>query len=263
MPSKQSYAAELRTATQLARKAGALARKAYGSTLDVRFKHGNPRDLVTGADEAGNALITAALRKRYPDYNLLTEEEGLVDHGSAYTWLADPIDGTMNFVRGIPFFSTAIALLNHGEPVVGVVYEPLRDELYAATKGGGAFVNKKPLHVSSVSEIKRSLISQNLSYAPERREKWIIDTAKFLRAAASIRCLQSSNLELCNVARGSAEGFLEYYANPWDVLPAALLITEAGGRVEVLEKNLSPFERRSFIASNGKIHDAFKRLVNL
>ncbi|MCS7079925.1 MAG: inositol monophosphatase [Chloracidobacterium sp.] len=242
-------------AEQVAREAGAILRERFGAPLDVRRK--GRIDLVTEVDVLAENLIRSRIQRRFPDHAILAEESGLVERASAFRWIIDPLDGTTNYSHGYPFFSVAIALEQAGETVVGVVYDPLRDELFAAARGQGTTCNGHPVRVSAVPTLEQALLVTGFPYNVRSSPRKNLDHfSAFLEIAQAIRRDGSAALDLAYVAMGRFDGFWELNLAPWDMAAGSLLVTEAGGRVTAFDgQPFSPYVAE-IVASNGLLHDA-------
>jgi len=242
-----------REAALIARDAGEILRDRFGQPHDVRYK--GAIDLVTEADRAAEDLIAARLRSICPDHDLLCEEGSLgATPGATYRWVVDPLDGTTNFAHGLPTFAVSIALEDAGVPVVGVVYDPMRDELFVARKGGGATLNGEPIHVSSVGQLIASILVTGFSYDFARRAHQAEIWRDFLTRVQAIRQTGSAALNLCYIAAGRLDGYWERGISPWDVAAGAVMVMEAGGRVTDMAGGAFRSEDREILASNGSLH---------
>jgi myo-inositol-1(or 4)-monophosphatase len=222
----------LGVAEQIAREAGALLRD-RPPVLHAESKS-TPTDAVTEMDRAAEALIVDRLRSLRPDDRIVGEESGRhdgVDDDDTVTWLVDPVDGTVNYLYGIPQFAVSIAAQHHGEAVAGVVYDVMRDELYAATRGGGATRNGTPLRCSTQTDLALSLVATGFAYASDNRAAQARVLTTVLPAVRDIRRLGSAALDLCMVACGRVDAYFEAGMQPWDWAAGALIATEAGARV--------------------------------
>ena len=253
----QAYA---RHAAEIARDAGAVLRDRFGQPQGVRFK--GTIDLVTDADQAAEELIASRLRELYPAHDLLCEE-GSQGAGAdaSFRWVVDPLDGTTNFAHGVPTFAVSIALEAAGEPLVGVVYDPMRDELFVACRDGGATLNGQPLRVSKVDQLIASLLVTGFSYDFAYRLLQADVWRDFLTRVQAIRQTGSSALNLCYIAAGRLDGYWERGINPWDVAAGALLVTEAGGTVTDLRGGPYRSHDREIVASNGAIHERMLQVI--
>lgn len=253
-----SEAAAIRElAERLARQAGAIQRDRYETVLDVRTKSASI-DLVTEVDHACEALIVGTLGEERPGDAVLAEEGGGDDRADAtWRWVIDPLDGTMNYAHGYPRFCVSIGVQREGVPTVAVVYDPLLDELFAASRGEGATCNGRPIRVSDESDLSRALLATGFAYDVHRsREDNLDHFAKFVKRVRGLRRDGSAALDLCYVAAGRFDGFWELKLHPWDVAAGNLIVDEAGGRTSDLSGNPPTGDGRETLASNGHLHDA-------
>jgi myo-inositol-1(or 4)-monophosphatase len=243
----------------LARRAGALLREASFQPRNIAYK--GVLDLVTDTDRACEELIVSGLREAFPDHGILGEEGSNIiaaNTNSPYVWHVDPLDGTNNFAHGIPHFCTSIGLAGpDGLPVVGVIYDPSRDECFKGIRGHGATLNDRSLHVSTTTELHESALSTGFP-----KDRWTNpdnnteEYINFLLRAQSCSRLGSAALDLAYVAAGRLDGFWEMKINPWDVMAGLLFVTEAGGRVSNYRGGMEHvYTGREIIASNALIHD--------
>lgn len=246
----------LAEAETIAREAGAILRDRYGQEHQVRYK--GPVDLVTEADAASEALIAQRLRAAFPDHQLLAEEGAreTSDHSSSpYRWVVDPLDGTTNFAHSLPPFAVSIGLELERAPLVGVVYDPLRDELFAAARGQGATLNGRPIRASTTDQLLQSVLATGFSYDLGHREGQAAAWRAFLVRVQSMRQTGSAALNLCYVAAGRLDGYWERGIAPWDVAAGALIAMEAGGRVTDFDGGTFASDDREVAASNGPLHE--------
>lgn len=255
----------LATAIAAARAAGAVLREGYGTSF-VREEKGRPTDLVTEFDRRAETVLVEHILARHPDHSIVGEEGGARQPGSDFEWILDPLDGTTSFAHGIPFFSVCVALRHAGTVVAGVVYEPLRDELFSAERGGGAHLNGRPIHVSDTSELSRALLATGFPYgiADNPHRTLEVFTAVAPRARG-IRRLGSAGLDLAYLACGRFDGYWEHSLKPWDCAAGALLVTEAGGRVGTWGTSGSPEtwtpESLETLATNGRVHEELRSRI--
>jgi myo-inositol-1(or 4)-monophosphatase len=215
---------------KLAREAGAILRAGYSGDHQVSYK--GPIDLVTEVDHQSEAYLLGELKRDFPSHHIFTEESGIIEGNVEDIWYLDPLDGTVNYAHHVPIFSVSIAYASRGTLVLGAVYDPLRDEMFSAERGKGAYLNGKRLQPSSVTELRRSLLVTGFPY-----DTW--DTprdnfANFVRLAKltqGVRRLGSAALDLTYVAAGRLDGFWELSLRPWDVAAGGLICEEAGARV--------------------------------
>ena len=256
-------AAILELATRLAREAGAIQRERYETAFAIRTKS-DATDLVTDVDHACEALIVGSIQSERPGDAILAEEGGGSDSPDAtWRWLIDPLDGTTNYAHGYPRFCVSIGVEFENERSVGVVYDPLLDELYSAVRGGGATRNGKPICVSKESDLGAALVATGFAYDVRRSAKDNLDQfAKFVKTVRAIRRDGSAALDLCYVASGRLDGFWEPKLHPWDVAAGNLIVSEAGGRVTDLAGGPALRSGHETVASNGHLHEAILQLLH-
>ncbi len=249
-------------ALRLAREAGAIQRTRYETALQISSKS-RPIDLVTEVDRACEQLIVDTLRRERPGDDILAEEGGAYeDDGAAWRWIVDPLDGTVNFAHGYPCFCVSIGVEYAGLRTVGVVYDPLRDELFDAVRGGGAFRNGRLIHVSSATTVQRALLATGFAYDVHDSPVDNLDLlARAVKAAGGVRRDGSAAIDLCYVACGRFDGYWELKLRPWDIAAGILIVEEAGGRVSNLAGHAAPPDGRELLASNGVLHDDLLRLL--
>lgn len=252
----------LESAVEAARLAAVELRSAFGSALEIGIKsHG--RDLVTRVDRASEQIILDALGGRWPAIGLLAEESGLVRAASDALWIVDPLDGTSNFAHGYPIFSISIACVDRDGPLVGLVLDPLRDELFTASRGGGAFLKGARLQVSATESLEEALFSTGYPYFPpeQRRLAGEVFTEVMVVAAANRRG-GSAALDLAYIAAGRSEAHFELNLQPHDVAAGVLLVSEAGGRIEAMAPPGHTGWPPGFLVSNGRaLHERLGELV--
>lgn len=221
----------LREAVAAARLAGPGLLKYFRNLDAAQVTSKGPRDLVSIADRTSEAVILDYLQGCFPNHSFLAEESGGALQPSGFQWLIDPLDGTNNFVHGLPFFTISIALARDAQPVVGVIYDPIRDELFTAIRGGGAALNGQPIHVTPLASLSEAMLSTGFPL----RARAFLDA--YLRAygalflKAGLRRTGSAALDLAYVAAGRFDGYWDVMLMPWDYAAGALLVQEAGGKV--------------------------------
>ncbi len=241
-------------AIRVAQDAGRLLRDRLGTNIGITHK--GAINIVTDVDLASEQLIRDAITTHYPRHQILAEEGGLADSRSDYRWIIDPLDGTTNYAHGYPIFCVSIALEHQGEILLGVVYDPMRDELFAAEKGGGATLNHRPIQVSKTKDLSKSLLSTGFPYDIRTSQLTNLDHwANFAMHAQALRRDGAAALDLSYVACGRFDGFWEFNLSAWDVAAGALIVTEAGGRVSDIAGAAFSVYRPEIVASNGLIHD--------
>lgn len=239
---------------QAALKAGHMLLDNKDTHRDIYFK--GAVDIVTNFDARSQEMILEHLSALFPDHDYLAEEGLSEERGSPFRWIFDPIDGTTNFAHGFPVYCVSIALEFQREIVLGVIYDPMRDELFSSVRGEGAHLNGKRIHVSTIRELNRSLLATGFPYDVWKSRVNNIDHfIHFIRKAQAIRRCGSAAIDLCYVACGRFDGFWELKLNPWDVAAASLILTEAGGRISNFQG--APFDvfGKETMGSNGLIHD--------
>ena len=243
-------------AIETARAAGQLLIEKYGRINNITKK--GDYNLVTDADLASEALIIERIKSHYPRHMILAEESGdnvVVGGDLKWKWIIDPLDGTTNFAHSYPCFCVTIALEHNDELVIGVTYDPTRNELFAAEKGQGASLNFKPIHVSATSELSESLVVTGFPYDFKEKSEFARHLQSFLLAARGVRRDGSAAIDLAYVACGRFDGFWEEGLNPWDIAAGVLLISEAGGRISNYDGSSLSIYSPPICASNGHIHD--------
>ena len=252
----------LDVAVDAARQAGAFLKERMGQVRGIETKAGNVRDLVSEIDRASEQKIISIIKSRYPDHAILAEESGGGVHAVEYRWVIDPLDGTINYIHGVPVFCVTIALEHKGEIIAGVVYDPNLGELFTAEKGKGAFLNGKQLHVSHTRDLINSLLVTGFPYDIARNPDSAVEHfVHFLNEARGIRRLGSAALDLSYVAAGRFDGFWEVSLNPWDMAAGMLFVHEAGGKVTDFTGGPSSIYRKQILATNGVIHEAMLRVL--
>jgi myo-inositol-1(or 4)-monophosphatase len=251
----------LTTAIEAVVLAGDLQMAHFGQDFAVKKK--GTIDLVTEVDVAVERRFRALVAERFPDHQILAEEmggEAAVPAGPC--WVFDPIDGTTNFAHGLPIFCASLALEIDGVPEVAAIYDPNRKELFTAERGGGAFLNGRPLRVSSASELVDAMLVTGFPYDVHTRVEEIVGLfGAFVGQARAVRRLGSAAIDLCYVAAGRLDGFWETDLRPWDIAGGALIVSEAGGRVTNTDGD--PFTSRGghVLATNGHLHDAMLSVI--
>jgi myo-inositol-1(or 4)-monophosphatase len=254
---------ELRAlAEEIARAAGAIQRARYETQFEVRAKSA-PIDLVTEVDHACEALCVERIRTARPGDAILAEEGGGEDHpGAAWRWVIDPLDGTMNFAHGYPRFCISLGVQRAGRSEIGVVYDPLLDELFAATRGEGATCNGRMIRVSQVALLGSALLATGFAYDVHQSEDDnLAHFARFVKRAQGLRRDGSAALDLCYVAAGRLDGFWELKLHAWDVAAGNLIVEEAGGRTSDFAGRSASGDGRETLASNGRLHEQMLELL--
>jgi myo-inositol-1(or 4)-monophosphatase len=222
----------------------------------VRVEYKGDADLVTIADRNSEILIRERIKKNWPTHDVLGEEQGLVDTGSDYRWYVDPLDGTTNFAHGFPIFCVSMALEHRGKRIAGVVYDPTRDELFAAEQGSGAYMNQQRIQVSKTSTLAECLVATGFPSHKRHKNPNIYFYHQITLRTHGVRRAGSAALDLCCVASGRFDGFWEFNLNPWDTAAGVLIVEEAGGKVTDFRGGPFQLNSRETLASNGQVHGA-------
>jgi myo-inositol-1(or 4)-monophosphatase len=252
----------LNFAVQTARDAGAVLVDRLGRALQVSSK--GDIDLVTEADLASEKLIIERIKSHYPRHAILAEESGateIVGGTSDWKWIIDPLDGTTNYAHGYPCFCVSIGLERAGSIEIAVIYDPMRDEVFAAERGQGATLNGRPMRVSAVEDLNSAMLCTGFPYNVRERPNFERDFANFTMEAQAVRRDGSAAIDLAYVACGRFDGFWEDGLNAWDVAAGLLLIEEAGGLVTDFAGGKLNIYTPKVLASNGLIHDAMRRVL--
>ena len=236
-----------------AREAGALLMRYFAERVTIEYK--GDVDLVTEADRNSEKLIAERLRGRFPDYDIVGEEGTRSETGAEYRWYVDPLDGTTNFAHGYPVFCVSIALVRGEQLEAGVLYDPTRDEMFAAERGQGATLNGKPIHVSTTKTLAESILGTGFPSHKRHKNPNIHFYHQLTLRSHGVRRAGSAALDLANVACGRYDGFWEFNLNPWDTAAGVLIVQEAGGRVTRFDNAPFRLDSREVLASNGLIHE--------
>ena len=240
----------------IARKAGKIVKEGYYSSKKV--SHKGVVDLVTEYDVRTEAYLIAELKKYFPGYTLVGEESHQGGFHYEKAIYIDPIDGTTNFVHGIPHLAISLGVWESGKPTMAVVYNPMLEEMFWALKGDGAYCNDQRLRVSDQPHLQNALIATGFPYAKVNagvEYRWVIDCmTNLLPHIQDIRRLGAAAIDLCYLAQGKVEAFYEIGLKPWDVAAGILMVLEAGGSVSNVHGETFDFDDKSIVASNGKVH---------
>ncbi len=258
----------LEIVTAIARGAGEIIRRHFAAPIPIAARKSTRSDVVTAADTEAEAFIVRELTARFPAHHIVGEEgggQGAPAATAAHHWFVDPIDGTVNFAAKLPHFCTSIALATADRrPLLGVVYDPTRDEVFSAVRGGGAFLNGQPVRVTGIAELSDAVVSTGFPYDkhtnPDNNAR---EWTEFLKHIRGERRLGSAALDLAYIAAGRLDGYWEKDLKPYDAMAGVLLVAEAGGRVTDYAGAPDPqrADRGRYVASNGLIHDAMLRVL--
>jgi len=243
----------LTVACDAARRAGNILRENIGGIREISYK--GDINLVTEMDMRSERAVVETILASFPGHGIIAEEETSIRNESGYRWIIDPLDGTTNYAHGYPCFSVSIALEHEGDVIAGVVYDPMRDELFAARKGKGASLNGRQIRVTAVDTLIKSLLATGFPYDRKVSEKNNMDYFhELLMASQEVRRDGSAALDLCYVASGRFDGFWELKLKPWDVAAGSLIVTEAGGMVSDFSGRRFSLHDEEILATNGRIH---------
>jgi myo-inositol-1(or 4)-monophosphatase len=249
---------------QTARDAGAILVDRLGR---AQVSNKGDIDLVTEADLASEKLIIERIKSHYPRHAILAEESGdtagslLADGTSEWKWIIDPLDGTTNYAHGYPCFCVSIALERAGKIELGVIYDPMRDEMFAAERGQGATLNTRRMRVSDVEDLNRAMLCTGFPYNVRERPNFVRDFEKFTMEAQAVRRDGSAAIDLAYLACGRFDGFWEDGLNAWDVAAGVLLIEEAGGQVTDFTGGPLNIYTPKVLATNGSVHEQMMRVL--
>ena len=250
----------LETAVEIAREAGALLVSFYERRVPFELK--GEFDLVTEADLASEKLVVERLQSRFPQHGIVAEEGSGHSSPSEYRWYVDPLDGTTNFAHSLPIFNVTLALERAGEMLAGVVFDPIRQEMFTAELGSGAWLNNRRIRVSAVSRLESSLLCTGF---PTRRRHLNTNVHFYHQLAMAthgVRRTGSAAIDLAWVACGRLDGFWEFGLNPWDMAAGRLLVAEAGGRVTDMRGAPHTFQSPHLLADNGHVHEQIVEIFN-
>ena len=249
-------------AVDLARKSGAVLKEKFNQTHKIHYK--GDINIVTEADKMSEDLIIEAISRTFPDHGILSEESPAITGVGKLRWIIDPLDGTTNYAHGYPVFCVSIALENEGEIVLGVVYDPMREEMFVAMRGEGAYLNDKKIVASSAKDISRSLLATGFPYDIRESKENNLD---YFNAMAinvqAIRRAGAAALDLAYVAAGRFDGFWELKLKPWDTAAGCLMVTEAGGVISDIAGGKWYLQSPNLLASNGLIHEQMIRVLSI
>lgn len=269
----------LKTAISAALAAGKIIRSNFGKVHRTFYKENNPVNLVTETDKRSEEKVLQILRKQFPDHRIVAEEsnpcsgEGLC-HGASFVratgrspllcWYVDPLDGTSNFDHGYPFCCTSIAVAQGENVLVGVVYDSIANELFYAEKGKGAYLNKKRIRVSKISDLKKAFMGTGFPYdRTERADQYMIAFKNFIKYALGVRRDGAAALDLAYAAMGRFDGFWELKLHAWDVAAGTLLIQEAGGKLSDFKGRSHSLFNHTVVTSNGILHKKILEVLAL
>ena len=246
------------------RKASKIIIRDFGEIEKLQVSLKGPGDFVTASDKKVEKILINELQKARPSYSILSEEIGQINNDKSFKWIIDPIDGTANFLHGIPHFAISIGLEHDDEIICGIVYDPIKDEMFVAEKGNGSYLNNQRMRVSSRSKLKDCIVftggpkleSKNKELALEEYKKF---SSKIL---IPIRKLGSASLDMAYVAAGRCDGFWQRNLNYWDIAAGIVLVKEAGGFVTDFEGENRYVENKTILATNSRISKEMIEVLN-
>lgn len=250
-PRSKSGNTALDVAVEAATLAGEIIRDRFRTSKEINFK--GRKDIVTDVDLAAEKVILGLLRDEYPEFGVLAEESQPLETESNFTWVVDPLDGTRNYASGVPHFCTVVALSHGDEPVVGVTYDPMRDEMFTAAQGEGAYLNGTKLEISENHEVSQALLGCDLGYVDEKAGLALDLIRSLWPGVVSLRLMGSSALGVAYAAANRVDLYFHHSLSPWDVASGHVLVREAGG--VIVDKQGRPANLRtpSVIASNQQL----------
>jgi myo-inositol-1(or 4)-monophosphatase len=255
----------LAVATQAAQAGGEVLQSFWGKLENIQEK--TPGNLVTEADTASERVVLDILKTAFPEHRILAEESGASGEiASSYVWAVDPLDGTTNYAHHFPVFSVSIGLLFEGQPIVGVVYNPVTDELFTAGLGLGAFLTQsgqsQPIRVSKTRQVADSLLATGFAYdRTEVKDNNYAEFCHFTQVTQGVRRLGSAALDLAYVAAGRFDGYWERGLSPWDMVAGIILVLEAGGQVSSYDQSALNIASGRVLATNGLLHEAMSQAL--
>ncbi|KPV40469.1 inositol monophosphatase [Thiohalorhabdus denitrificans] len=245
----------LTTAVRAARSAGDLIVRAFDRLDELTVDTKGPHDFVTQVDRAAEETIVNALHKAYPDHAIVGEEGGVHREGSRYRWIIDPLDGTTNFLQGLPHFAVSIALEEDGKLDQAVIYDPVKNDLFVASRGAGAQLNERRIRMPERKGLDGTVLATGFPFKyPELMEAYLDTFRAYVRHTSGIRRWGSAALDLAYTACGRYDGFWEFKLNPWDMAAGALIVREAGGIVTDFEGGDDFFTSGNILAASPRVH---------
>lgn len=252
--------------TKAARKAGRGLVRDFGEIEQLQVSVKGPGDFVSAADLKAEQTIFEELSRAREGYGFVMEERGVVEGADkTHRWIVDPLDGTTNFLHGIPHWAISIGLEREGEMVAGLIFNPVTDELFAAEKGRGAFVNDRRLRVAGRKKLADAVVATGIPHRGrmEKHKRFIVECATFMPQVSGIRRFGSAALDLAFVAAGRYDAFWERGLAPWDLAAGLLMVQEAGGTVtDTLGRRGKEFETGTVLAGNAYIHEAMRKVLD-
>tara|TARA_B100000941_G_C28452024_1_gene525597 strand:+ start:419 stop:1219 length:801 start_codon:yes stop_codon:yes gene_type:complete len=249
--------------TRACEKASRYLIRDFGEIENLQVSTKGPGDFVTSADKRTEKILIDELQKAHPEYGIITEETGIINKSNLKNrWIIDPIDGTMNFLNGIPQFAISIGYEEEGEIKCGVIFNPIMNEMFCAEKGNGAFLNNSRIRVSNKKNIKDSLIvTGGPKGASKIKDKIFSEYINVSKNVSNVRKFGSAALDVAYVACGRFDGYWQRELNFWDIAAGIIILKEAGGFVDFFEEDKNNHIKKNIIASNSNIHEDLKQLI--
>ena len=245
-------------------KASRLLIRDFGEIENLQVSSKGPGDFVTSADKRTEKIIIEGLQKAHPDYGIITEETGIINKSNTKNrWIIDPIDGTMNFLNGVPQFAISVGYEENGEIVCGVIFNPIMNEMFCAEKGNGAYLNNSRIRVSNKQKIKDALLVTGGPKVDSKiKNKIFSEYISVSNNVSNVRKFGSAALDMAYVSCGRFDGYWQRELNYWDVAAGLVILKEAGGFVDFFEDDPRLPLKKNILASNANIHDQLKELIN-
>ena len=249
---------------KVCRRAAKILIRDFGEIENLQVSLKGPGDFVTASDKKVEKIIIEELQKARPTYSILSEEAGKINNDESFKWIIDPIDGTANFLHGIPHFAISIGLEHDGEIICGIIYDPIKDEMFIAEKGNGAYVNNKRMRVSSRSKLENCIICTGGPKKDSKdRESTLEEYKKFSsRVFIPIRKLGSASLDMAYVAAGRYDGYWQKDLNYWDIAAGIVLVKESGGFVSDFNGENQYVKNKTILVTNSKINKEMMEVLN-
>ena len=256
--------ANINVMVKVCRKAAKILIRDFGEIENLQVSVKGPGNFVTASDKKVEKIIIEELQKARPTYSILSEEAGEINNDESFKWIIDPIDGTANFLHGIPHFAISIGLEHNGEIISGIIYDPIKDEMFAAEKGNGAYVNNKRMRVSSRSKLENCIICTGGPKKDSKdRESTLEEYKKFSsRVFIPIRKLGSASLDMAYVAAGRYDGYWQKDLNYWDIAAGIVLVKESGGFVSDYNGENQYVKNKTILVTNSKINKEMMEVLN-
>lgn len=247
---------------ELARASGRILLSGYGKIKSKDIEEKSRNEFVTHIDVKSEKFIRQRIRDRFPGHTVVGEEEGGEFSKQGFEWIIDPLDGTHNFIHGLPFFCVSLALAENGIVKYGVIFDPVHDELYSAEKGQGCFLNRKKITVSETTDLSKCFLATGYPFRAHDSLDYYLQTFKeIMLNTAAMRRAGSAAMDLCYTAKGTFDGFWELSLKLWDIAAGILIVEEAGGKVSPFTPGTDYMETGNIFASNPHVHEQLLQLI--